>query len=375
MSTFDTELRERLAGLANGVPASNLVEQAVSAGHRRQRGRYLTAAVSSLVLAGAVIAIPISVHTSSSRPRQLHLGVQQMVPALSSGLQFDVAEPDRGGSEALPPNNPPCTPHTAVAQAFTRAFPYGVNGVINLRGSRCSLAQAHITGIFGSHKGYGGPTPADVTIRPAPSSGPFGRPDLLLWGDGSIGFTWTGSWCETAAPLVRIALPGGNLYATITGPTPGCRGDAQSEVTPGAVAAIGAPSQGPPTEWTSLSAQVSVNGTNTATTLNGVSVRFTNPTGSDVWLSPTPVYIIGVEDRNGDGTDGEVIQPLPYKSNELLVPAYGSLSLSLPPVDISPDAANFVSPRILVSFAISGVPSTQTTTTIPFCCRPSSSSE
>jgi hypothetical protein len=329
-------------------------------GPHRQVLAGLTVVALSIV---AAVAISDGGHDSSVR-RLLH--PHHITPgAASASHTYEVAPPPVQPEAIPPPPLPACSVTEVRRHAVLRTTASGVIGAVTAIGASCHfpLRMAPVGLVAGGRLISRVPLMADPdAINPATD---FARSALAV-GRISIGFTWTGSWCGVVAQAVRLTFGRTHLDVPLTGPQPACLGQhSNSELIRGAVGDIGQPVQAAPPAWRALTVALSVRPNADDATLRGLRATFSNAGPTAVGLTPIPTYVIGVHDGLGDGTPEEVIAPLPYPADQLVVPAHGRLVLGLPSVTFAADRRYFRTGfPITVTFAIAGVKNATARTTV-----------
>jgi hypothetical protein len=244
--------------------------------------------------------------------------------------------------------------------ATTRRSPDGVVSVVTLTTDhKCDIRVGELNPTL--YDAGGDPLPVPVvanadTINPAENQGtaPF----------TTLGFAWDGSWCGASAASVAVPLIDGRVRSPLDGPQPSCTGSSTANIIPGAFGYPGDPVQGAPPEWRYLTVSFHVPAVTRSPGLVHPHVTFTNSSDQPIVLGPTPTYEIGVRDKYGDGTDGEGERVLPLLAGARTVPALGTLRVDLPTQSIVDDYRNLRGAQVTATFAMAGVPTASTTSTL-----------
>jgi hypothetical protein len=340
MTDLDDRLRRDLVSLADRMPTSDLADGAVQYGQQIRRGRRATVAVIAVVAAVAAVVIPLSLNTGSSGSSTAKLAQK---PPTSLPLPEGTTRADRPFAIAGPPSavvtglpqrdHRACTPAQTRATATLRPSPDGVVGVVDLTSSHhCAVQldtiQMTLLDPAGQPLGVRIANPNSFIAATNEDSIPF----------SSFGFAWDGSWCGARAATLRVALKNGSVRAPLSGPQPECTGASNSMIIPGALGYIGDPVQGVPPEWRSLTSSLTTAPVTSGPAVHDLQVTLTNSSGAPVTLQPTPTYLISVELKSGaGGLDYEVEHMLPLKPGAFVVPAHGTLRITLPDEPISAD--------------------------------------
>jgi hypothetical protein len=357
MTNFETELRDRLATLANSVPAADVAELSIVSGQRRQTKTRSSMAIAAIIVLVAGIVTSLIVNASSNTTAAFGRHLMTLKGA------FAVVGPvvARSGGGTVVANRPRnCSPDEVTGRLEWRTAAYSTVGVVSLDATHCQINVSEPPSDLRAASGRPLRVPLDYQSTPGgPQEFAIGFRHL------TIGLAWRGSWCGATASSIRIRLKTGTVEVPVGGPEPSCEGASTASLLPGSVGSGNLPVQSPPTEWKWLRLQLAAVGPNKPALLKGITLTVINPTDRDIALSPTPTYSIGVEDVHGNGTPSEVRRALPYLANQLVVPAHGALRLPLPPLDTSPDATAFRGNKIYVEFSMAGVKPVSTTTDVP----------
>jgi hypothetical protein len=365
MTDLDEGLRHTILSLAERMPTTNLAETGVRLGERRRVRRRSALAAAGVSVAVAAVVIPIGFLGGSSGPSGsagLSQGGARAAVVAPGGIPgpFDVAPAPVtivGGADTA---RRACRPAEISGNATLRRAPGGVVGVVNLTSaSNCDIDLGAIHPTLLDQQGQ----PLALTqVANADSNNPAANAGWIP--RTSFGFAWNGSWCGQPATSVQVPLKHGSVEVPLAGPQPGCSGASTSVVIPGAAGYPGNPVQGAPPAWRFLTVTLAVAPATNTSTLHGLRLTFTNNSAQPVRLAPTPTYFIGVRDTYGDGTQGEANHLLVIKSGLDIVPAHGTLRVSLPPESIVQDFNNLRGPTATITFEMAGVPTASATTRI-----------
>lgn len=337
---------------------------------RRRQQRQGTAAIATALLTVAAVVTPTALLHKSHRPAPFaatrpSLPTQAASP--SSLPEFGVASPllalPFGGPAPQP--QPICRAPDVAGRAELRPSPYGVVGVVQLRGHRCSLdvEAASITLLDRAGRPLAVPTRGEANANP----GGLVRPDLAqAVGLVDVGFAWRGSWCGPQPASVRLVAVAEPVQARTTvslpvsGRPPACAKprDDSGYIVPGLVGRPDAPVQTPPPAWGALRATLELPAS-TAGSDERVSYRVVlhNAGGDPVILSPCPHYSVVVAGRTQASSHGAAGDTVGASGGMLpcgrLLPPGGSWSVRLV---LNADYGPFAPGVVRVEWAMAGVP-------------------
>jgi len=315
--------------------------------------RRVVASALGVALAATAVAVPLALRAHHHHDTA---AVLRPTGGRDPASSYDVAPAPIPPESIPPPPLPVCRRDRIRTTGTLRATPNGVIGVVTAIGGTCHfpITMTPLALVSDGHAVAAIPLAGDLDqVNPATD---IAAPALAV-GRVALGFSWTGSWCGPAVDAVRLRYGRGTLDVPLHGPQAACRGRSASTLVAGAIGDIGEPVQSAPAAWRALRVTLRVRHNSPDAELTGLRATFTNSSPRPVALQPTPTYLIGVHDRLGDGATAEVVQPLPFPAQRLVVPAGGSLILHLPDTSYAADRRNFrTGYPITVTFAIAGVP-------------------
>jgi hypothetical protein len=238
------------------------------------------------------------------------------------------------------------------------------SGVAVMRGTHCSL-DVSTTPTLLAASGQALPVPVVPAADRYSSAGydfPFGNS-----GREALGFTWRGSWCGQPAAAVQLHINGGEIRIPLSGPQPRCDGTSSAELIPGVLGSGQQPIsavQGPPPEWGSLITAVTAAQFISDTHLGVLDVVLLNRTSRPIALTPTPTYLVGLMDTNGEGTAGIAERPLPRRLAGKVVPPHRWIEFSLPAIRFDDPGIYPRNGVLRVDFSFAGAPDAATYTTL-----------
>jgi hypothetical protein len=253
-----------------------------------------------------------------------------------------------------------CRPHEVSATATTRHSPDGVVAVVIL--TTRHACDIHVGDLDPTLFDADGNSLSVPVVADLDTTNPAQNPNW--WPFTTLGFGWDGSWCGAPAATVVVPLKKGTVQAPLSGPQPGCSGTSTATIVPGTFGHPGDPVQSAPPEWRFLSASFHVPKVTRTPSLVHPTVTFTNSSDQPVVLGPRPTYAIGIHDKYGDGTEAAGLRRLPTRAAGRTVPAEGSLRVELPTQSIVDVYRDLRGRPVSVTFAMAGVPTATTTSTL-----------
>jgi hypothetical protein len=214
-----------------------------------------------------------------------------------------------GGPNA--PSRPDCTAHQISAAAFTEPSTYGVEGVVELKGTkfyrrppygrvRCALPFTHGPRRFIAADGSTVAVPRSHGDPTNPGDDPFSYVPLTN-GRAAWGFGWFGTYCGAAPRYVvmRLARHRGLLNVPYDGPAPSCpvESTAASTLVDGSASDPAGPVQPAAPAYADLVTSASFNGTTTRRSASTVEVTISDTGADPVDLDPCPLYAVRTSDK------------------------------------------------------------------------------
>lgn len=327
----------------------------------RHRQRHRITALATAVLAIAAVLTPAVLLRRSDRPAPF-AATPSSLPA-----EFAVAPPVLAlPSGPGPPRPQPfCRAGDVTGSAELRPSPYGVVGVVRLRGHTCSLdvEPASITLLDSDGQPLAVPARGEANANP----GGLPRSDLALAeGSVDVGFAWRGSWCGPTAARIRVVAVAKPVDARTTvslpvsGRPPVCAKDRGNSgyIVPGLVGRAHAPVQTAPPAWGALRATLELPASTRGTAERvGYRVILHNAGAQPVILSPCPYYSVVVAGRVQASSHGAAGDTVGASGGMLpcgrLLPPGGSWSVRLV---LNADYGPFAPGVVRVEWAMAGVP-------------------